>query len=223
MRPDELELAAHKPAQHFLLRANDLPQLQHLFFYLQNRVERLLAGIGQRALLHLRHLHRQLVQRRLVVLDDQVQQRVGHAVRLRGDVRRVAQAHLRRQLHRPQRLAVKRHQEILAQVKTQFRRREHPVLPAVVHRVDHHEQVRRKGILLLRQILLHLRRRTLRHAVLDGQGMKMEDVFEEKIGLLRSRILEVNPQEQIGVHQQRRHQEQIDVLAVQSALGRKCE
>jgi hypothetical protein len=53
--------------------------------------------------------------------------------------------------------------------------------------------------------------------------MKMEDVFEEKISLLWSRILEVNPQEQLGVRQQRRHQEQLDVLAVQPALGRKCE
>jgi hypothetical protein len=51
----------------------------------------------------------------------------------------------------------------------------------------------------------------------------MEDVFEEEISFLRRGILEVNPQKQLGVRQQRRHQEQLDVLAVQLAFGRKCE
>jgi len=51
----------------------------------------------------------------------------------------------------------------------------------------------------------------------------MEDVFKKKIGFLRRGILEVNPQKQLGVRQQRGHQEQLDVLAVQLAFGRKCE
>ena len=220
---NQLELPAREPTEHLFLWPDDLAQVQHLFFDLQNRIERLLARIRQCPLLHLSHLHCQLVERRLVVLHNRIQQRMRNAVRLPRDVRRIPQAHLRHHLHWPQRLAVKRYKKILAEVKTQLRRREHPVLAAVVHRVDHHEQVRGKCVVLFWQILLDLWRGTFCDTVFDRERVKVEDVFQQELRFLRGGIFEVNPQEQLGVRQQRRHQEQLDVLAVQPALGSKCE
>ena len=64
---------------------------------------------------------------------------------------------------------------------------------------------------------------TLRDTVFDRERVKVEDVFQQELRFLRGGIFEVNPQEKLCVRQQRRHQEQLDVLAVQPALGRKCE
>src|SRR5947207_2647294 len=97
-----------------------------------------------------------------------------HPVRRPRDVHRALQTTLPGDLHAPERRLVIGHQKILAQKEIQLARREHAVLAAVVHRVNHHEQVRRKSILFLRAVFLNLWRRTEHHTVFDRERMKME-------------------------------------------------
>ena len=178
----------------------------------------------QRLLLQLGDFQRQLVQRRLVVVHDRIQQRVGDAVRARGRCASwllTARSSVER--HAAERRRVVGDEKILAEKEIQLARGEHAVLAAVIHRVDHHEQIRRELVLLLGRILLHLRRRADRHAVLDGQRVEMEHVLQHILGLLRRRVLQVHPEEQVRVAQQRRHQEHLDVLAVQPALSCKYQ
>jgi hypothetical protein len=112
-------------------------------------------------------------------------------------------------------------QEVLSEKEIQLAGREHAVLAAVIHGVDHHKQIGQEQLLLLGRILLDFRGRAHGHAVLDRQGMEMEDVLQHHLGLLGRRLLQVHPQKQIGVRQQGGHQECLDVLAVQTPLCRK--
>src|SRR6266700_3551677 len=51
----------------------------------------------------------------------------------------------------------------------------------------------------------------------------MKHILEHELGLFRSRPLQINPQKQIRVRQQCRHQKHFDVLAVQTSLRCKYE
>ena len=112
-------------------------------------------------------------------------------------------------------------EKILAQEKIQLAGGEHAILPAVIHRMNHHEKIKRKLVLLLRRVFLDLRRQAGFHTVLDGQRMEVKQFFEHELRLLGRGILEVNPEKQIRVRQQRGHEKHLNVLAVQAALGGK--
>ncbi len=125
--------------------------------------------------------------------------------------------------HAAQWLFVVGDEKIFAEKKIQFTRGKQPVLPAVIHRVDHDEQIRREPVFLLGIVFLHLRRLAHGDAVLDGQRMKMKHIFQNRLHLLLGRRFKVNPEKQIRVREQGRHQEHIYVPAVQAALGGECE
>ena len=157
MGANQLEFAARKPGQHLALRPDDLPQVQHLFFDLQNLVERLPGRILQGLLFQLADLERQLLQCWLVILHDGIKQRVRYPVRCARNVHRAFQTALRGDLNASQRHLVIRDEKILAQKEVQLAGRKHTVLPAVIDPVNHHEQIRRKRVLFFRRVFLHLR------------------------------------------------------------------
>ena len=51
----------------------------------------------------------------------------------------------------------------------------------------------------------------------------MKHIFQHILGFLRRWVLEIDPEKEIGVAQERRHQEHVDVLAVQAPLRCKNE
>src|ERR1017187_6166892 len=112
-------------------------------------------------------------------------------------------------------------EKIFAEEKIQLVRVEFPVLPAVFHRVNHQEQIRREQVALLRRVFLYLRRRTDGDAILDGQRMEMEYPGENRLHLLRRGIFKIHPEEEVRVRQQRGHEEQVNALIVQPALDGK--
>ena len=144
---------------------------------------------------------------------------MGHPVGRPRDMHRASEATFFGRLHAAQRQFVKSDQKILPEKKIQLAGGEHAVLAAVVHRVNHHEQVAGEPLLLLGLVFLDLGRGADGHAVFDGEGMKVEDVFQNKFGLGRCRLLQIQPEKKIRVRQQRRHEERLDVLAVKLALG----
>src|SRR6478735_1360996 len=48
--------------------------------------------------------------------------------------------------------------------------------------------------------------------------MKMENGLQHRLGLLRRGLLQVHPEEKVGIRQQVGHEPHIEVLAVQSSL-----
>ena len=73
-----------------------------------------------------------------------------------------------------------RHQKILPQEEVQFARREYSVFAAVIHRMDHHEQIGREFVVLLGRVFLDLRDATHHHAVFDRKRMKMKNVLQHR-------------------------------------------
>ncbi len=193
----------------------------HFLLHLQNLVERVLGGRLQGFLFQVGNLQRQFIERGFVIIHDRIEQVVSDAVRRPRNVHCPAHGlffghHDALDWH-----VVIGHEKIFAEKKIQLARREDAFLPAVIHRVDHNEKIRRELVILLRLVIINLRRRAHVHAILDGQRMKMKNFLQNVFGFLRSRIFQIHPQKQIGVGQQGRHQEHINVLAVQFALG--CE
>ena len=223
MRADQFEFAARKLRQHLALRADDLAQMQHLAFDLHDLVEGVVRGVFEHQRFQFGDLQREFIQRRFVVLDQRREDRLRHAIRRARDQAGALQTPLLDLRHALEMHVVKRDEEIFPEKKIQLTRREHAIAPAVIHRVNHQKQVGRKAVLLLRIVLLDLRRRTHRHAVLDRQRMKMKHVLEEKFRLLGRGFFEVHPEEKIGVRQQCGHQKRFDVLRVQAALRGECK
>lgn len=77
------------------------------------------------------------------------------------------------------------HEEVLPQKEVQFTGGKDAVLAAVVHRVDDHEKIGRKLILILGGVLLHLWVGGGVDAVLNRQRMKVEDAAQDGLGFLR--------------------------------------
>ena len=107
-----------------------------------------------------------------------------------------------------------RDQEITAEKEVQLAGGKYAVLAAVVHRVDHHEQIRGEPVLLLGGILVNLGGGTGCDTILNGQRMEVENVLQHVLGLLGRWAFQVHPEKEVGVTEQGRHQEHIDVLAV---------
>jgi hypothetical protein len=157
VRADELEFTARKMPEHLALRADDLAQVEHLLLHLHDLVERAVRGFLEDVLLEFRDLERQFLEGGFVVFDHRIEQRVRDAV---GRARHEAAA-----LHAAvldvvdtfEMYVVVGDQEILPEKKIQLTRREHAVAPAVIHGVDHHENVRRELVLVFRGVLLNLR------------------------------------------------------------------
>src|SRR5664279_2640345 len=82
---------------------------------------------------------------------------------------------------------------------------------------------RQELVLLLGGILVHLGQGTSHDAVLDGKGVEVEHVLQHIFGLLSRWAFQVHPEEEVGIAEQGRHQEHIDVLVVQPALSCKYE
>ena len=114
-------------------------------------------------------------------------------------------------------------QEVLSQEKVQFAGRKDTIFAAVIDAVDDNEQVGGEHIPLSRLVFFYLRRRAGSDAVLDGKRVEVEDIFQNELGFLGRGVLQVHPQEQVGIGQQSGHQEHVDVPAVQLALGGKSQ
>src|SRR3954469_291304 len=144
---------------------------------------------------------------------------MSHTVRRSRDVHRPAHASFFGGLHAAHWNVVVRHQKILAQKEIQFARRENAILPAVIHTVDHHEKVSGKFIVVLGRVLLYLRGGADSHAVLDRERMEMEYIYEDKFLLSGSGLFQVDPEKEVRVRQEGRHEEHFYVRAVQASLS----
>jgi len=138
-------------------------------------------------------------------------------------VDRALETALLRRLHTLEGHFVERDEKIFPEEKIQLTGRKHAVLAAVVHRVNHHEKIRRKLVLVLRGIFLDLGRRAHRYAVLNRQRVEVENILQHTLRFLRARLLQIEPEKQIGVRQEGGHEEHLNVLAVQLALGGEGE
>ena len=87
-----------------------------------------------------------------------------------------------------------RDQEIFAKKEVQLAGREYAILPAVIDRVDDHEQIRGEPVFLLGCVFLDFGRRTDHDAIFNRERMKMKDVLEDKFGFFWRWMLEVYPQ-----------------------------
>ena len=115
------------------------------------------------------------------------------------------------------------HQEILAEEEVELAGGEHPVFAAVIDCVNDDEEVGSEFILFAGRILIDFGQGAGGDTILYGKGVEVKDTFEDGFSLLRARALEVHPKEQVGIGEQRRHQEPVDVPGMQAALGRECE
>ena len=114
-------------------------------------------------------------------------------------------------------------EKVFAEKEVQLARAEYAILPTVIHRMNHHEKIRRKLVVILGRILFHLGRRTDTHAIFNGERMKMKQRLQHELLFHVGRIFEINPEKQICVAQQRRHQKHLDVACVKAALRSECE
>jgi hypothetical protein len=174
-------------------------------------------------LLQFGDLKRQLLQRRLVVVDNRIQQGVGDAVGGAGDVDGPFAAAFLDHLHAFHGPVVVGHQEVLPEEEVKLGGREHAVLAAVVDRMDHHEEVRGEPIFFLGEILLDLGRRGFGDAVLDGEWVEVEDIAENHLAPPRGGGFDIDPEEEVGVGQEGGHQERGDVLSVKPSFGGERE
>ena len=220
---DELELAPGEALQDLALGADDLAQVEHLLLHLEDLLQRGRIGPFQHLGLQLGDLHAQLLESRLVVVDQRVEQRVGHTVGGAGHVDGAAQAAFLDDRDAPQRHGVVGDQEVLPEEEVQLAGGEGPVLAAVVDRMDDHEQVGVEAVVLLGLVGLDLRRGALVDAVLDRERVEVEHALEQLAGVVRRRVLQIHPQEQVGVRQEGRHQEQVDVPGMEPSGGGEGE
>ena len=75
----------------------------------------------------------------------------------------------------------------------------------------------------LGHVLLDLRRGTDLDAVLDRERMKMEHVLQKAFRFLGSGIFQIDPEEQIRIRQQRRHEKDFQTLTMQTPLRIKSQ
>jgi len=197
--------------------------MQHLLLHLQDLLQGGRVGTLEHLGLEVGDLHAQFLERRLVVVDQRIEQRMGHAVGGPRHMHRAAQAALLDHGDAAQRHRVVGDEEVLPEEEVQLARGEGPVLAAVVHGVDHHEQVGVEAVLLLGLVGLDLWRGALVDAVLHRERVEMEHALEQLAGVLRAGVLEVHPQEEVGVRQEGRHEEQVDVPGMQPPGGGEGE
>ena len=144
---------------------------------------------------------------------------MGHAIRRPGDQSAGFDAPFLHLSHTAQRHVVVRDEEISTQEEIELAGRKDAVGPIVIHGMDHHEKVGRKQIILLGIKAIHLGRGTVVDAIVNAQLVEMEDPAQDLPRLFRRGILQIHPQEQVGIRQQTRHQKDIDVLRMQLAAG----
>ena len=157
MTTDELELTPGEALQHLALWADDLAQVQHLFLHLEDLLQRGRIGTFQHFGLEVGDLHAQLLEGRLVVVDQRIQQRMSHSIGRTRHVDRAAQATFLDHGNAPQRHRVVGHQKVLPEEEVQLAGGEGPVFAAVVHGMDDHEQVGIEAVVLLGFVGLDLR------------------------------------------------------------------
>src|SRR5262249_31318950 len=115
------------------------------------------------------------------------------------------------------------HEKIFTQKEVQFAGGEDAVFAAVIDTMNDNEQIGREFIIILGDVFVHFGRGADHDAIFNREGMKMEQVFEDDLRLLGRGVFEIDPEEKVGVAEQRWHQERIDVPGMQTALGSKCE
>jgi len=145
------------------------------------------------------------------VMRECVEQGMRHTIGRAGHVNGTAQAALLDDGDAPQGHGVVGDQEVLPEEEVELTGGEGPVFAAVVHGMDDHEQVGVEAVVFLGLVGLDLRRGTLVDAVFDRERMEVEHALQQLAGVFRGRILQIHPQEEVGVRQEGRHQEQVDV------------
>ena len=80
MGSNQLELTAGEALQHLTLWADDLAQVQHFLLHLEDLLQRRRIGSFQNLGLEVGDFHAKLLQRRFVVVDQRIEQRMGHTI-----------------------------------------------------------------------------------------------------------------------------------------------
>src|SRR3954470_3847533 len=188
VRANQLKFSARKTSQHLALRPDNLPKMKHLLLDLNDAVEGLFVRMGQSFVFEFGDFERQLIQRRFVILNDGIKQRMRNPIGSPGNVHGASETAVCGSLDTLERNIVVGDQKIFTQKKIQFTGRKHPIPSAVVNRVDHDKKIWGKSVLFLRLIFLHFGRRSDHYAVLDRERMEMENVLQNELGFLRSRF-----------------------------------
>ena len=125
--------------------------------------------------------------------------------------------------HTSQGTSVISYEKILSEEEVQLAGGKYAVLATVIHCVDDHEKVGRKLVFILGGEFLHFGCRADTNAVFNGERVEMEQRFQDEFLFFVGWIFEINPEEQVGVAQQGRHQKHLNVPRMMTALGGKGE
>jgi hypothetical protein len=223
VRADELEFPVGESRQYFTLGTDDLPQVQNLFFNLQDFIESPLGRRLDNLAFNIGDLQRKLVQSRLVVLYDAVQEGVCDAIRRARHVSGATQTDLFSRLHGAYWHFVICDQKISSEEKIQLAGGKYTVFATVIDGMNHNEKIRRKLVAFLRLIFFDLGRRTDRNAIFDGERVKVKYALEDELCFLGGRLLQIYPKKKIRIRQKRGHEEHLDVSGMETPLGCECK
>ena len=189
LRADHLAVAAGQPLDHIALGPHDRAQVGEVAAHVQHLVHQRLVHrlLGEHVLLQVLELRAQLLDHRGVIVDQQVDERVGDPVGAAGAHADALPDAFHQRRHRAQRGGVERHEEVLAEEQIELGGVEFLGAREVDGVRDDEEVV---------LVILHLRQRVRLHAVLDRERVKLEDALENRLDLVRRRVVEIHPEQQ---------------------------
>ena len=192
LRADEFAVAAGEPVDDVALRADDRAELGEIAAHVEEFIdERLLRRVaGQNIFFKFLQFGAKFFGDGRIVIDDEVEQRVGDAV---GAARTGAGALERSVDERSdgtEGRGVEGDEVVAAEKEIEFGRVEFFRAREIDGVGDDEEVI---------FVVLDLGERVGRDAVLDGEGMKLEDGFEHEFRFFLGRVVEVDPEEQAFV------------------------
>ena len=211
LRADHLAVTAGQPLDHVALRPHDRTQVGEVAAHVQHLVHQGLVHrfLGEHVLLQVLEFRTQFLDHRGVIVDQQVDERVGDAVGTAGAHADALPDAFHQRRHRAQRGGVECDEEVLAEEQVELGRVE-LLRTREVDRVGDDEEV----VL----VILHLRQRVRLHAVLDREWMELEDALEDRLDLVRSRVVEIHPEQQPPVGPDEPQGLDLEVLTDQPAV-----
>src|SRR6185295_10288826 len=141
MCPNQFKVAARKAGQYFPLWTDDLPEVKHLFFDLNDSIQSLFIRSRQSLFFQLGNLQGELIQSGFVIFHDRIEQRVGDTIWGARDVHRASKTSIGSSLDAFQRHIVVSDQKVFTQEEVQFAGRKYAIATAVIHSVNHHEKI----------------------------------------------------------------------------------
>src|SRR5437870_3808751 len=114
-------------------------------------------------------------------------------------------------------------QEIFPEKEVQFLRGKSAFFSAIVHGMDHDENVGGEFIAGLRIVFFDFRKRSELKAVLDGQWVEVKDFFKNEPGFVGGGALQVDPKEQVRVFEDGWEEAHLEISRMEFALGGECE